>query len=72
MAVLSNVSKLSSRKVAIYVRVSTHWQIDKDSLKVQEKELIVYCEMILGIKDYVVFNDPGYSAKIRTVRNIRK
>lgn len=63
MAVLSNVSKLSSRKVAIYVRVSTHWQIDKDSLKVQEKELIVYCEMILGIKDYVVFNDPGYSAK---------
>lgn len=63
MAVLSNVRKLSSRKVAIYVRVSTHWQIDKDSLKVQEKELIVYCEMILGIKDYVVFNDPGYSAK---------
>ena len=64
MAVLSNVRKLSSRKVAIYVRVSTHWQIDKDSLKVQEKELIVYCEMILGTLATL--------QKIRTVRNIRR
>ena len=50
-------------KVAIYIRVSTHWQIDKDSLQVQRRELIAYCEMVLGIKDYVVFEDPGYSAK---------
>ncbi len=50
-------------KVAIYIRVSTHWQIDKDSLQVQRRELIAYCEMVLGIKDYEIFEDPGYSAK---------
>lgn len=55
--------KLSAIKVAIYIRVSTHWQVDKDSLKVQERELISYCQMVLGINDYVVFTDPGYSAK---------
>lgn len=55
--------KLSALKVAIYIRVSTHWQVDKDSLKVQERELIAYCQMVLGINDYVVFTDPGYSAK---------
>lgn len=55
--------KLSALKVAIYIRVSTHWQVDKDSLKVQERELISYCQMVLGINDYVVFTDPGYSAK---------
>lgn len=55
--------KLAASKAAIYIRVSTHWQIDKDSLKVQRRELIAYAEMVLGIKDYVVFEDPGYSAK---------
>ncbi len=55
--------KLATQKVAIYIRVSTHWQVDKDSLKVQERELIAYCQMVLGINDYVVFTDPGYSAK---------
>lgn len=50
-------------KVAIYTRVSTHWQVDKDSLQVQRRELIAYAEMLLGIKDYVVFEDAGYSAK---------
>lgn len=62
-----NFSSLSEeaqpQKVAIYIRVSTHWQIDKDSLQVQRRELIVYAEMVLGIKDYVIFEDPGYSAK---------
>lgn len=51
------------QKVAIYIRVSTHWQIDKDSLQVQRRELAAYAEMVLGIKDYFVFEDPGYSAK---------
>ena len=27
--------KLAAKKAAIYIRVSTHWQVDKDSLKVQ-------------------------------------
>ena len=50
-------------KVAIYIRVSTHWQVDKDSLQVQRRELIAYAQMVLGIGDYVVFEDAGYSAK---------
>lgn len=61
--VFGAVNVLSSQKVAIYIRVSTHWQIDKDSLQVQKRELIAYCEMVLGITDYEIFEDPGYSAK---------
>ena len=34
-------------KVAIYIRVSTSYQIDKDSLQVQRRELIAYAEMVL-------------------------
>jgi len=55
--------RLEHKKVAIYIRVSTHWQIDKDSLQVQRRELIAYAEMVLNITDYEVFEDPGYSAK---------
>ena len=50
-------------KVAIYIRVSTVFQIDKDSLKVQRRELEAYSEFVLGITDYEVFEDAGYSAK---------
>lgn len=53
----------NNRKIAIYVRVSTYHQIDKDSLPLQRKDLINYCEYILGNKDYVIFEDAGYSAK---------
>lgn len=60
---ISISEKLAAKKAAIYIRVSTHWQIDKDSLKVQRRELIAYVEIVLGIKDYVIFTDPGYSAK---------
>lgn len=60
----SIISKQVSRqKSAIYIRVSTHWQIDKDSLQVQRRELIAYSQMVLNINDYEVFEDPGYSAK---------
>ena len=55
--------KLRTLKVAIYIRVSTHYQIDKDSLQVQRRELIAYAQMVLGIQDFVIFEDPGYSAK---------
>lgn len=61
MAAISE--RVKKMKVAIYVRVSTRYQVDKDSLQVQRRELIAYCEMILGIQDYVIFEDPGYSAK---------
>lgn len=50
-------------KAALYLRVSTNHQIDKDSLPLQRRDLIAYSEMILGIKDYVVFEDAGFSGK---------
>ena len=50
-------------KIAIYCRVSTHHQIDKDSLPFQEQDLKNYCEYVLGSNNYVVFTDPGYSGK---------
>lgn len=50
-------------KVAIYIRVSTKWQIDKDSLPLQREELPKYAQIVLGIKKYEVFEDAGYSAK---------
>ncbi len=51
------------QKVAIYIRVSTAMQIDKDSLQVQRRELIAYANMVLNIDEYEVFEDPGFSAK---------
>lgn len=50
-------------KAALYVRVSTSHQIDKDSLPLQRKELINYSKYVLGIDDYVIFEDAGYSGK---------
>lgn len=50
-------------KAALYVRVSTMHQIDKDSLPFQKEELINYAKYVLGIEDYVIFEDAGYSAK---------
>lgn len=53
----------NSFKVALYVRVSTHYQVDKDSLPFQRKELINYSKYVLGIDDYEIFEDAGYSGK---------
>lgn len=50
-------------KVAIYIRVSTLHQVDKDSLPMQRKDLIAYASLILGIADYEIFEDAGYSGK---------
>lgn len=50
-------------KAALYKRVSTLHQIDKDSLPLQEKDLINYSVHVLGIDDYVIFEDAGYSGK---------
>ena len=49
-------------KAALYVRVSTVMQLDKESRVVQKNDLIRYCEDILGIPDYEVFKDAGFSA----------
>lgn len=50
-------------KAAIYVRVSTHYQIDKDSLPHQKKELKNYCHYALNITEHEIFEDAGYSGK---------
>ncbi len=52
-----------ANKVAIYVRVSTQYQVDRESLPVQRRELSAYSEYVLGINDYEIFEDAGYSAK---------
>ena len=42
------IQKLSrAKKVAIYIRVSTTYQIDRDSLPMQRKDLIAYAELVL-------------------------
>ena len=51
------------KKAALYVRVSTAHQIDKDSLPFQRSELTNYSKYVLGIDDYEIFEDAGYSAK---------
>ena len=53
------------RTVALYVRVSTGYQVDKDSLPFQKKELKNYCEHVLRIdKNRIeIFEDAGKSGK---------
>ena len=63
MAGKKNAPQNARKCAALYLRVSTVHQIDKDSLPLQKQELIGYCEYVLGIKDYVVFEDAGYSGK---------
>ena len=50
-------------RVAIYTRVSTLHQIDKDSLPMQRQDLINYARLIMNTEDYVVYEDAGYSGK---------
>lgn len=58
-----NTTSKRALKVAIYIRVSTTHQIDKDSIPMQRKDLIAYCSLILGTEDYEIFEDAGYSGK---------
>lgn len=57
------VEETKKPKVAIYIRVSTKHQVDKDSLKVQKRDLISYCKLVMGCNDYEIFEDAGFSAK---------
>lgn len=52
----------TKKAAALYVRVSTRYQVDKDSLPFQRKKLKEYCDF-LGIEEYSIFEDDGYSAK---------
>ena len=49
--------------VALYTRVSTGYQIDKDSLPFQKKELTAYCKYILHAEKTELFEDAGKSGK---------
>ena len=59
------------RKAALYVRVSTKYQVDKDSLPLQRKKLKEYCKMY-DIEEYQIFEDDGYSAKNTDRPNFQK
>ena len=41
-------------KAALYIRVSTTYQIDKDSLPVQRQDLINYAKYAFNIDDYEI------------------
>lgn len=58
-----NPQKEKPQRAAIYLRVSTSYQADRDSLPMQRKDLVGYCEYALNISDYAVFEDAGYSGK---------
>lgn len=49
-------------KAALYLRVSTQMQVDKDSLPLQESDLVKFTQL-KGIDDYVIFTDAGFSGK---------
>lgn len=55
--------KTNENRVAIYIRVSTTHQIDKDSLPMQKRDLIAYSNFMLNTDKYVIFEDAGYSGK---------
>lgn len=58
-----NPQKEKPQRAAIYLRVSTSYQADRDSLPMQRKDLVGYCEYALNISDYTIFEDAGYSGK---------
>lgn len=60
---LHKLNSLNKNRVAIYVRVSTFHQVDKDSLPMQKQDLINYAKLILDADDVVIFEDAGYSGK---------
>lgn len=60
---MPNAKTVEKEKSALYVRVSTHFQVDKDSLPLQKEDLMNYSKYVLNIPDYEIFEDAGYSAK---------
>lgn len=57
------IPQIKQKRAAIYVRVSTQYQVDRASLPVQRSELANYAKYALDIPDFVIFEDAGYSAK---------
>ncbi len=50
---------LETKKVAIYIRISTQHQVGRVSLPVQREELINYSKYALDIDNYEIFEDAG-------------
>lgn len=65
MAYPTKNTAADNRIIAIYVRVSTGYQVDKDSLPFQKKELKAYCKHILHVdlSQVEIFEDAGRSGK---------
>jgi len=57
-----NIKKISEGIVALYIRVSTLNQVDRDSLQTQEERLKAYCTAN-GIKEFKIYREAGFSAK---------
>ena len=57
------IPQIEQKRAAIYVRVSTQYQVDRSSLHVQRSEHVNYDNYALDIPDFVIFEDAGYSAK---------
>lgn len=51
------------KKAALYTRVSTVHQVDKDSLPHQKHALTEYIKYVLHIEAYEIFEDAGFSGK---------
>lgn len=63
MAKTTRQTAPKQKKAALYIRVSTLYQVDRDSLPMQRKELTAYASLMLGIEETEVFEDAGYSGK---------
>ena len=57
------INRQENISVAIYIRVSTLHQIDKDSLPMQRQDLLSYAKLMLNTENCVIFEDAGYSGK---------
>lgn len=59
------VKVMKTKKIALYTRVSTGYQVDKDSLQFQQQELTAYCKHILhaDMSTIEVYEDAGHSGK---------
>ena len=52
-----NAQNKTGARVAIYVRVSTLHQIDRDSLPMQKQDLLAYAKLMLNTDDCVIFRN---------------
>ena len=66
-----NAQNKTGARVAIYVRVSTLHQIDRDSLPMQKQDLLAYAKLMLNTDDWNT-QTKGTAARIQTVLNFRK